>query len=253
MKILALDTSTQAMSIALMVADADWQAATMMVETTTNTKIKHSTQLLPLVSALMTAIHWEAEDLEAIVVTRGPGSYTGLRIGVTFAKTLAWTLHIPLYSLTSLEALVGSSQVQNGQVFTFINARRHTLFGAGYRVSDGQIVEQLLPSQYYTLAEYLAQIQALAPTGGSPRYFVSPDYATFAEGIQAAFDDQAEILTGERTLMRASQFLQLPLQREDVATFIPEYLKRAEAEEHWQQEHQEEAERDGGHYVERAD
>ncbi|MDO4671066.1 MAG: tRNA (adenosine(37)-N6)-threonylcarbamoyltransferase complex dimerization subunit type 1 TsaB [Aerococcus sp.] len=257
MKILALDTSTQAMSIALMVATDDLKTAVLKAETTTNTKIKHSTQLLPLVNQLLMTIGWEASQLEAIVVTRGPGSYTGLRIGVTFAKTLAWTLQIPLYSLSSLEALIGNSHCQEGVAFTFINARRQTLFGAGYQLANGTIAKQILTSQYYTLAEYLDQIEIVLEQeqvdAHAPLYFISPDYEVFQSGIRERFNDRAVILTGERTLIRASQMVKLPLKVEDVATFIPEYLKRAEAEEHWQALHQEEAKRDGGHYVERAD
>ncbi|MDO4680028.1 MAG: tRNA (adenosine(37)-N6)-threonylcarbamoyltransferase complex dimerization subunit type 1 TsaB [Aerococcus sp.] len=256
MKILALDTSTKAMSIALMEAVEDLNHARMQAETTTNTKIKHSTQLLPLVESLLRAIHWAPTDIEAVIVTRGPGSYTGLRIGVTFAKTMAWTLNIPLYSITSLEALSANHPVDDGLIFTFINARRQTLFGAGYQFKQGTIAEEVVTSDYYTLAEFLAQVEQVLKETTNPNqslYFVSPDYQEFHDAIVARFGEQAVILTGEEVVMRASQWMHLPLRREDVATFIPEYLKRAEAEEHWREAHQEEALNDGGHYVERAD
>ena len=86
MKILALDTSNRPLSVAVLEDD------TLLAETTLN-MAQHSTTLMPIISEMLQKSDTTPQDLDRIVVSAGPGSYTGLRIGVTAAKTLAFTLN----------------------------------------------------------------------------------------------------------------------------------------------------------------
>lgn len=86
MRILAIDTSNQTLSVAVM------EENRILGEYTSTTKKNHSMTLMPAVTELMKASQLKPTDLDRIVVAQGPGSYTGLRIGVTTAKTLAYTL-----------------------------------------------------------------------------------------------------------------------------------------------------------------
>jgi len=96
---LALDTSTTSMTMA--VTDGE----TVLGERQLLSERNHSVQLLPEIEALLGGLGLRAKDLRAVAVGRGPGSYTGVRIGVTVAKTFAWALGIPVYGVSSLEAI----------------------------------------------------------------------------------------------------------------------------------------------------
>src|SRR5699024_1939365 len=99
MTILAIDTSNEALGIAL------YQNEKIIAEYISVSKIKHSTRLMPAIAQLMENADVEPKDLEKIIVAKGPGSYTGVRIGLSIAKTLAWSLNIPIVGISSLEAL----------------------------------------------------------------------------------------------------------------------------------------------------
>ena len=100
MKVLAFDTSSKALSVALL------EEENRLAELTLTIKKNHSITLMPTIEFLMTSIDWKPTDLDRIVVAEGPGSYTGLRIAVATAKTLAQTLKIDLVGVSSLLALV---------------------------------------------------------------------------------------------------------------------------------------------------
>ena len=79
-------------------------------------------------------------DLDKIVVAKGPGSYTGVRIGVTIAKTFAWTLNIPLVGISSLEALAaGVGRHFDGFISPLFDARRGQIYTGLYQFKNGQL------------------------------------------------------------------------------------------------------------------
>lgn len=96
---LALDTSTASMTVALA------REGRVLAERDSRSERNHSIRLLPEVEDLLDEAGLEPNGLAAIAVGRGPGSYTGIRIGVTVAKMMAWSLNKPLYAVSSLEAL----------------------------------------------------------------------------------------------------------------------------------------------------
>ena len=93
MKILAFDTSSKALSLAIL------EDKQLLAETTINIKKNHSITLMPAIDFLMGSLDLTPKDLDRIVVAEGPGSYTGLRIAVATAKTLAHTLNIELVGM----------------------------------------------------------------------------------------------------------------------------------------------------------
>lgn len=239
---LALDTSSQSLSLALM------QGEDLLAELTTNTQIKHSRQLLPLLASLMEQLDYKYEDLEAVVVSRGPGSYTGLRIGATVAKMLAWTLRIPLYSVDSLALLASSLGPVPGLVLSVFDARRGNVFGGAFRW-QGEQLQAVRESQHAPLDVWLPEVIQSLPAE-LPITLLAPDLSRLRTYMDAVM--LAEIrgrLVGQETVLRAPEMAALPWQREDEMTFKPAYLKLAEAEERWLGEH---PEADlGANYVER--
>ena len=117
MRVLALDTSNQTMSIAVT------EASQLIGEYTTHLKRNHSERLMPAIHQLMEDVEWAPETLDRLVVAAGPGSYTGLRIGVTIAKTLAYSLNKELAVVSSLEVLAANRIVHPHYILPLFWAR----------------------------------------------------------------------------------------------------------------------------------
>ena len=219
MKIAAFDTSSKALTLAIL------EDETLLAQMTLNIKKNHSITLMPAIDFLMNSLDMKPTDLDRIAVAQGPGSYTGLRIAVATAKTLAHTLKIELVGVSSLLALV-PEQVE-GLVIPIMDARRNNVYAGFYQ--SGQAVR---PEAHLPLAEVLE----MAGTADQPVTFVG-ETATFAEQIKDALPQAAiqSTLPDAATIGR----LGLDLPAQSIHDFVPNYLKRVEAEENWLKTHQE--------------
>ena len=219
MNILAMDTSNKALSLALL------QDNEVLGQVTLNIKKNHSITLMSAIDFLMKSLDMKPTALDRIVVAQGPGSYTGLRIAVATAKTLAHTLKIELVGVSSLLALV-PEQVE-GLVIPIMDARRNNVYAGFYQSGQAVRSEAHLP---------LAEVLEIAGAANQPVTFVG-ETAVFAEQIEAALP-QAVI---QPTLPDAVAIgrLGLDLPAQSIHDFVPNYLKRVEAEENWLKTHQE--------------
>ena len=219
MKIAAFDTSSKALTLAIL------EDETLLAQMTLNIKKNHSITLMPAIDFLMKSLDMKPTDLDRIVVSQGPGSYTGLRMAVATAKTLAHTLKIELVGVSSLLALV-PEQVE-GLVIPIMDARRNNVYAGFYK--SGQAVR---PEAHLPLAEVLE----MAGAANQSVTFVGETTA-FTEQIEAALP-QAAI---QPTLPDAAAVgrLGLGLPAQSIHDFVPNYLKRVEAEENWLKTHQE--------------
>ena len=219
MKLLAFDTSNQALSLSIL------EDEHLLAQTTLNIKKNHSITLMPAIDFLMNSLDMKPKDLDRIVVAQGPGSYTGLRIAVATAKTLAHTLKIELVGVPSLLALV-PEQVE-GLVIPIMDARRNNVYAGFYQ--SGQAVR---PEAHLPLAEVLE----MAGAAKQSVTFVGETTA-FTEQIKDALPQAAiqSTLPDAATIGR----LGLDLPAQSIHDFVPNYLKRVEAEENWLKNHQE--------------
>ena len=222
MKVLAFDTSSKALSLAIL------EDKQVLAETTINIKKNHSITLMPAIDFLMASLDWTPKDLDRIVVAEGPGSYTGLRIAVATAKTLAHTLKIELVGVSSLLALV-PEQVE-GLVIPVMDARRNNVYAGFYQSGQAVWPEAHLP---------LAEVLEIAGAANQSVTFV---------GETAAFTEQIEVALPQATLQptlpnaAAVGRLGLDLPSQSIHDFVPNYLKRVEAEENWLKNHTESGE-----------
>jgi len=222
MKVLAFDTSSKALSLAIL------EDKQVLAETTINIKKNHSITLMPAIDFLMGSLDWTPKDLDRIVVAQGPGSYTGLRIAVATAKTLAHTLKIELVGVSSLLALV-PEQVE-GLVIPVMDARRNNVYAGFYQSGQAVWPEAHLP---------LAEVLEIAGAANQSVTFV---------GETAAFTEQIEVALPQATLQptlpnaAAVGRLGLDLPSQSIHDFVPNYLKRVEAEENWLKNHTESGE-----------
>ena len=219
MKIAAFDTSSKALTLAIL------EDETLLAQMTLNIKKNHSITLMPAIDFLMNSLDMKPKDLDRIVVAQGPGSYTGLRIAVATAKTLAHTLKIELVGVSSLLALV--PEQAEGLVIPIMDARRNNVYAGFYQ--SGQAVR---PEAHLPLAEVLG----IADTADQPVTFVGETTA-FVEQIEAALPQAAIQPTLPDAAVIGRLGLDLPAQ--SIHDFVPNYLKRVEAEENWLKTHHE--------------
>ena len=131
MKILALDTASTTGSVALL----DGQK--LVAETLLNIKAVHSERLLDQVQQVLEAGNITLADLDLIAVVRGPGSFTGLRIGLATAKGLAQAAKLPLIGISSLQLLAMNLPLCPLPICSFVDARKKEVYTALFRWSDG--------------------------------------------------------------------------------------------------------------------
>lgn len=213
MNTLLIDTSNQPMSIALM-KDEEVLAAK-----TTNNKTNHSVQLMPGIQELFTQCDLTKENIDAIIVAQGPGSYTGVRIGVTVAKTLAYALNVRLFGVSSLEALAATTHQTNQLIVPLFDARRDAVYAGVYQHQYGQL-KTIINDGYITIDELLTQLHSLK----EPYIFIGQD----AKKLSARLDGPIE-----ENLPDAAVMLDLIKQPANIYTFTPNYLKLSEAERNW--------------------
>ena len=126
MNILAFDTSTSYESIALS------KNGHIIADVTTKTKRTHSERLLPTVENLLSQTDMKMESISAIAVSTGPGSFTGLRIGLSTAKGLCFGLKIPLYTVSTLRSLANNASSFSSKICALIDAGRDEYYYAVY-------------------------------------------------------------------------------------------------------------------------
>ena len=221
MKVLAFDTSSKALSLAIL------EDKQVLAETTINIKKNHSITLMPAIDFLMASLDLTPKDLDRIVVAEGPGSYTGLRIAVATAKTLAHTLNIELVGMSSLLALVPYQQ--EGLFVPLMDARRNNVYAGFYENAKPVMPEAHLPfERVIELIEGASQVTFVGEVG------------PFVEQIQ----EHLPRTNFKETLPNAANLALLAWDKEadSLHDFVPNYLKRVEAEENWLKNHTESGE-----------
>ena len=111
---------------------------------------------LPKIASMFEKTNLEAKDINKIIVVDGPGSFTGIRIGITIAKVYAWSLNIPITTITSLEAMALSSDEEKVHV-PMINARRGYVYTAIY----DKDYKELLKPQHMKLEDLQEKLQTI--------------------------------------------------------------------------------------------
>lgn len=225
MKVLAIDTSNYTLGIAIIDEEK------VIGEYITNVKKNHSIRVMPAIEMLLKDCDLTPNDLTKIVVAQGPGSYTGVRIGVTIAKTLAWTLKIPLVGVSSLEILAATvGRYFPGTVSPLFDARRGQIYTGLYQYENGKIKtvekDQILQSK-----DWAKQLTNLS----QPVLFVGNDIPQHREILVEEMGEQAKFAELTELNPRPSELAFLGMTRDggEVHSFVPNYIRLAEAETKW--------------------
>jgi tRNA threonylcarbamoyladenosine biosynthesis protein TsaB len=226
---LALDTATDRASVAVGEPGAGGDAR----EENLAGARRHAAALLPAIQQLLRGEGAGLDDLEGVVLSDGPGSFTGLRVGAAVAKALVRARELPLWSAPSLLVRAAGVASANALVLAVANALRGEVYAAGYRFGSGAIDTELIPSVRRPNDPGIVGLQPDIVVGEAPS-----DIVTLLE--------QA---TGRRLIgppegsPRASRLLDLVGRPggarlvEAVPTWEPAYGRPAEAQARWESAH----------------
>ncbi len=173
MKILALETSAVTASVA--VAEDE----KLLAQSFQNSGLTHSATLMPMVSDLLKNTGLSLEDMDVIAVAAGPGSFTGVRIGVAAAKGLAWPGDKPCAPCSTLESMAWQCAHLGGEICAAMDARRNQVYCARFRAEGGALT-RLTEDRAMGLDELAEEVRR----SGQPQALVGDG----AHLVQAALD-----------------------------------------------------------------
>ena len=154
MLLLAFETSAKAASVAL------FEGEKLLGEIYQNTGLTHSQTLLVMAEYLLKQCGKSAAEITDVAVAAGPGSFTGVRIGVAAAKGFAWGAQLPCWGTSTLEAMALSLGVSQGYVCCAMDARRSQVYNALFYINQGAM-ERITPDRAIALAELATELEKL--------------------------------------------------------------------------------------------
>ncbi len=219
MLLLALDTATEKGSLALVAGDR------VLMEYSLESPNAYLTCLMPGVAAILRDAGKEAADLDAVAVSTGPGNFTGLRIGLATAKTLAWSLGRPLVPVSTLEVLAAQCPFQPHPIGVVMDAKRGEVFWGLFRCPEDwpQMLEgpRRLP---------VGELPARLP---KPVLLTGPGLDAHRETLTRLLPPEITLAPPELRLPRAATLARLARRRLELgltanpAQLIPTYLRPA--------------------------
>lgn len=229
MKILSIDSSTPVAGIAI--ADGN----VLLGEILINTKNTHSEKLMPMIQQLLQELQLTMQDLDSVAVTQGPGSFTGLRIGMATAKGLVQGAGKKLIAVPTLECLAYNLVHYPGIICPIMNAQKKQVYTAIFR-SNNTGLERLSDYQAIAAEQLADQLDAL----GEDVWFVGDGIAAFSDVFAAKLGARCHFADGHQVLPRAATLAMLAAQKaeneefEDLYQSELIYIRKSEAEVQWE-------------------
>lgn len=229
MIILSIDSSTPVAGVAIVDERKIW------AENFLNTGYTHSEKLLPMIAQTLEQAKLTIADIDAIAVTKGPGSFTGLRIGMATVKGLAQVTGAKLIGIPTLDALAYNLWGYQGLICPILNARRQEVYTAFYEMQNNVLVRV---SDYVAISPEKLALKLLELD--KPIWFLGDGVLEYKELLAARLSEQAHWVPLNNLLTRASSVAILGLEEikkgkeDDLFSLEPFYLRKSEAELKWE-------------------
>ena len=152
MRILALETSAKSVSVAVT------ENGTLLAQAYQDRGLTHSVTLMPLLDGMLKTAGLTMDDIDIIAVAQGPGSFTGIRIGVSAAKGLAWAKALPCCGVSTLAAMARTAADFQGLIIGAMDARRQQIYHALFRGESGRVT-RVTEDCAISLEELAAQLR----------------------------------------------------------------------------------------------
>ncbi len=221
MIVLAVDSSGPVASVGLA------RSGKILWEASAAVGLTHSQTLQPMIDGAMAAAGIAPRELDLLACVAGPGSFTGVRIGVCAVKAMAQALDKPCVALDALEVLAAGQFGFEGTVCPILDARRGQVYAAAFRFRQGEAPQRLMEDRALALSDYLA----LLPQG-ERLLFVGDGVAALGAQVQAALGERALLCPDYRGQLRAGAACHLaPLKPAVTALALsPIYLRKPQAQ-----------------------
>lgn len=222
MKLLAIDTSGPVCGVAILTESG------IAYECAVVNKLTHSTNLMPMIETAFASTGLTVADMDRIAVVTGPGSFTGVRIGVSTAKGLAHGAGKPCVAVDALEAMAAGAGEFSGVICPIQDARAGQVYGAAFSAAQGR-PERLMEDIPLKLEEYAAAIQSIGD-----RFLFLGDGMPVQKGkLQALLGDAAVFAQPQQAFLQpaAVAYLGSQISEEvDYLSLMPMYLRAPNAE-----------------------
>jgi len=231
MPILGIETATLVSSVALATAD------TMLAEITLQTKKTHSELLMPHIDKILAMAQVSKENIKAVAVSVGPGSFTGLRIGLATAKTLAYALKVPLIGVPTLAGLAYGCFVPGAILAPMLDAQKGNVYQALFKWHCGELKE-IMPPTIMFIDEALANLAHY----DTPVVIMGEAAVLYRTKIQQIGNNL--VLAAPHLIIQRAGSVAILGQimfkqgiQHDVMALEPLYIRRSEAEVLWERRH----------------
>jgi tRNA threonylcarbamoyladenosine biosynthesis protein TsaB len=224
MRILAVETSGRVGSVAAL--DADGDSVHLLRQIVLSEDQRTAQRLAPAMRDLLSEVKWSPRDVQLVAVAVGPGSFTGLRIGVTAAKTFAYAVGAEVVGVNTLAVLAAQAPVATGQLWSIMDAQRHELFVSNFAKVERDKVPTdcavAIVEQDAWLAKLQAGVQVIGPV-------LKRLASRLPEGV-VAVDESLWQPTGA-SVARVAWQAYANGQRDDLWKLSPQYYRMSAAEE----------------------
>jgi tRNA threonylcarbamoyladenosine biosynthesis protein TsaB len=221
---LALETSGLAGSVAAC------EGGLLVAEHELPADQRSAQSLAPALRRLLAEVGWQPGDVQQLAVTVGPGSFTGLRVGVTTAKTFAYAVGAELIGVDTLEVIAAQAPLEVLRVAVALDAQRQEVFAAVYGPESSQGRSVLEPDQIVGVQSWLESFDEGCWASGPVLEKLS---GRLPPGVRTV--DRASWHPRAATVGRLAWAALERGQRDDVWQLVPKYLRRSAAEEKWEQ------------------
>ena len=222
MKILAVDTATDSCSVAIIEDDA------LRAEMTAIPGQTHTRHLMQFIASVLDASALKLPDLDGFAVSIGPGSFTGVRIGISTIKGLAFSLDKPVVGISSLAALAWQCGWSLGLTCAMIDARKQQVYCGRYRFENDELKKEG--------GEHVLTPEAAVGDIDVPCLFVGTGAQMYQEKIRAILGERVRFPLAGWHSLRASSVAFLSRSRfdsrqtDDIALLVPNYIRKSDAE-----------------------
>ena len=233
MIILSIDSSTPVAGIA--VSDGSKLLGEVMI----NTQNTHSEKLMPMVQQILNDLQMNIQQIDAVAVTCGPGSFTGLRIGMATAKGIVQGGNKKLIAIPTLDCLAQNLKHYPGVICPIMNAQKKQVYTAIYRTAEGKL-ERLSDYQAIEADKLAEQLLTLNETV----WFTGDGVEAFADVFKEKLGDRCRLADGNTVLPRAGALAMLAAERAEKEEFDDLYqaeliyIRKSEAEVQWEARNQ---------------
>jgi tRNA threonylcarbamoyladenosine biosynthesis protein TsaB len=217
--ILAVNTSTTQFSVALIKIQGD-----VLAEYLISPGEKNFKSFMPAVYSIFDACRADIKTLKAVAVAQGPGSFTGLRVGLSLAKGVAQGLDIPIIGVSSLEAMANQMPFVSYPLCTLLSSRRGEVIFAQFRWGDEKGMTRIVEDQSVSFKDLAGFIDG-------PAYFIGNNFSAQFPAIKELVGGNALAAPRHLWQLRASSVGSVGLKRfmdkqfDDITDLVPEYLR----------------------------